>query len=795
MNGPWPSDWLLLFFEYLIKSTLTLALALILVGLCRKRPASLKHFVLSISLAGLLLLPLLPYLGLGWETALLPARPVGPSGVLSASAEWGPKGVTGGGSNFKEGILLSPVSSGPPPLSARRASSENPGPPFFKTLLPFVWSAGLALFLLRLAAGIWGAFRLTRTGTPVRDPRWQVLLARFLAALRLQRRVRLKSHHAVPVPLTCGFIRPVVLIPDGHESWTEEQRASTLLHELSHIKRADFLVMVLVRLSLAVFWFNPLSWIVFRRLKNEQEAACDEWVLRTGIKPSTYAANLLFFKSAAGARLSHFAALLGLFGLGRSAFNERLAAILKQRWTFQEVRMKTKITLFCAVVLAVALIGLARPSPRFGKGAAAPEAALAVSEPDIAVQAASAANPAAQPVEQAQEQGQAEKEKGQEKKPPEQAQAQEKQAQGEKEQEAEKKEPVAVVIKEGGKHKHKILIGEGDRVKTIVVDKPVFIKEGKEGKVFIITPDGLKAVAKGVEGDPAHLEVSGDHLEVLEEGKILRVGKEDGVVYIVVDPKVHISEAVAADVDKAVELALEDVPAAVEAAESAAAVSEDVAEAVKLALKHLPVTVKVGEYGSPHVSWIAEDQEKGIQEKLRTIREKLKAVEEKKLELRAVDEALTELEKELEKLSEETSWVALKHMKKPEVFTVVKKRGGQETVVEVKPDVGVEVKPRVGVEISEGPSKHPIKVIVKEKGAFSLISETTSGEKGRAAYDRIVARVKRDLPEGYALDPSFEEESGLITLKVKGPFEKGAPHDLVQKLADGIREELEENKE
>jgi beta-lactamase regulating signal transducer with metallopeptidase domain len=647
--------------------------------------------------------------------------------------------VAGGGPNFKKGFLLSPVSSGPPPKSGRSEGSENPGPAFFKTLIPFIWSAGLALFLARLAAGIGGAFRLTRTGTPVRDPRWQVLLARFLAAIHLQRRVRLKSHHAVPVPLTCGFIRPVVLIPDGHESWTDEQRASTLLHELSHIKRADFLVMVLVRLSLAAFWFNPLSWVVFRKLKNEQEAACDERVLRTGIKPSTYAANLLFFKNAAGARLSHFAALLGLFGLGRSAFNERLAAILKQRWTFQEVRMKTKITLFCAVVLAVALIGLARP--------------------------------------------------------PEQAQAQDKQARGEKEQEAETKKPVAVVIKEGGKHRHQILIGEGDRVKTIVVDKPVIIKEGQEGKVFIITPDGLKAVAKTVEGEPVHLEFIGDHLEVLEEGKILRVGKEDGVVYIVVDPKVHISETVAADVDKAVELALEDVPAAVEAAESAAAVSAEVAEAVKIALKHLPVTVTVGETGSPHVTWIAEDQEKEIQEKLRAIREKLKAVEENKLELRAVDEALAELEKELEKLSRETSWVAREHMKKPEVITVVKKKGGQETVVEVKPDVGVEVEPRVGVEISESPSKHPIKVIIKEKGVFSLISEVSAGEKGRAAYDRIVARVKRDLPEGYALEPSFEVDSGLVTLKVKGPFEKGVPHDLVKKLADGIREELEENTE
>jgi hypothetical protein len=33
--------------------------------------------------------------------------------------------------------------------------------------------------------------------------------------------------------------------------------AFVALFRLSHIKRADFLVMMLVRLSLAAFWFNP----------------------------------------------------------------------------------------------------------------------------------------------------------------------------------------------------------------------------------------------------------------------------------------------------------------------------------------------------------------------------------------------------------------------------------------------------------------------------------------------------------------------------------------------------------
>ena len=58
-----------------------------------------------------------------------------------------------------------------------------------------------------------------------------------------------------------------------------------------------------------------------------------------------------------------------------------------------------------------------------------------------------------------------------------------------------------------------------------------------------------------------------------------------------------------------------------------------------------------------------------------------------------------------------------------------------------------------------------------------------------------MARGEKDLPEGFILEPEFEKESGLITLKISGPFGKGAPSDLVQKLADSIRDETKEKKE
>jgi len=429
--------------------------------------------------------------------------------------------------------------------------------------------------------------------------------------------------------------------------------------------------------------------------------------------------------------------------------------------------MKTKIMLFCAVILAVALIGLARPSTSAMEQTKEAIGSLSAAGASAAEEKSGPESSIVPAAEQSQEQSQAEEKAKQEKKQQEQAQTQEKQ-----EKKEETKSSVVVTIKEGEKHGHKIIIKEGDKVKTILLDKPIIIKEGPDGNVFIITPDGKELMA--VEGDRAHLEIRGDKLEFVKEGKILKVGKDGEVVYIIGEPDIDINEAV--------KVALK-IPVNVKVVEP----DIDISQVVEDAIKDVPVTVTVGEIATPHVTWVDEHLENEIREKLRDIREKLKEVEEKKLELREVDEALAELEKELEKMSQESSWVALKHMEKPEAFTVVTKKGDQEAAAEIKPDIGVDIEKHAHM--------NKIKVIADKKGSFSIYCEAAAGGKGREAYDRIVARVKKDLPESFTLEPSFEEESGLITLKVNGPFEKGAPHDLVQKLADSIREETKEKKE
>ena len=93
--------------------------------------------------------------------------------------------------------------------------------------------------------------------------------------------------------MTWGWLRPVVLLPEGARRWSAPRRQVVLLHELVHVRRADWLVRLMARLACSVYWFNPLVWWAVRRLDLEQELACDEEVVACGTRASDYACHLL----------------------------------------------------------------------------------------------------------------------------------------------------------------------------------------------------------------------------------------------------------------------------------------------------------------------------------------------------------------------------------------------------------------------------------------------------------------------------------------------------------------------
>ncbi|WP_251207310.1 M56 family metallopeptidase [Acetatifactor aquisgranensis] len=81
----------------------------------------------------------------------------------------------------------------------------------------------------------------------------------------------------VPSPFILGMFRPRIYLSSSAE---ESQMGYMLTHEQAHIRRGDHWWKLLGYLLLAVYWFNPLSWVAYILLSRDMELACDEKVIR-----------------------------------------------------------------------------------------------------------------------------------------------------------------------------------------------------------------------------------------------------------------------------------------------------------------------------------------------------------------------------------------------------------------------------------------------------------------------------------------------------------------------------------
>jgi beta-lactamase regulating signal transducer with metallopeptidase domain/beta-lactamase class D len=155
--------------------------------------------------------------------------------------------------------------------------------------LPAAWITLAALLLLRLGWSAWRLHRLERSlesGTCA-------ALDETAREVGLERVPRLLIGAANAVPMVWGVWRPRLLLPADFESWTADKLRGVLLHELAHLKRGDPLALWIAQWVKALHWFNPLAWLTIRQLRADQERACDDAVLRHGVRASDYAQHLL----------------------------------------------------------------------------------------------------------------------------------------------------------------------------------------------------------------------------------------------------------------------------------------------------------------------------------------------------------------------------------------------------------------------------------------------------------------------------------------------------------------------
>jgi beta-lactamase regulating signal transducer with metallopeptidase domain/cell shape-determining protein MreC/beta-lactamase class D len=155
--------------------------------------------------------------------------------------------------------------------------------------LPMLWMIIAGLLLLRLGHSAWRLHRLEASLRPGEC----VLVSQTARELGLPRLPSLLIGPRDSVPMVWGVFRPRLLLPQGFETWSPEKQRGVLLHELAHLKRGDPLALWAAQWVKALHWFNPLVWLTLRQLRADQERACDDAVLRHGVRASDYAQSLL----------------------------------------------------------------------------------------------------------------------------------------------------------------------------------------------------------------------------------------------------------------------------------------------------------------------------------------------------------------------------------------------------------------------------------------------------------------------------------------------------------------------
>lgn len=133
-----------------------------------------------------------------------------------------------------------------------------------------IWLAGL---FVNLSVIIYGRIKLNRI---VINKKEDSLFDELCKKIGIKADLYISSD--INNPMSFGIIKPVVLLPEI--KLNNSSLEHIFLHELIHHKHKDILVNYLLCLLGAVYWFNPIAYIMFSKIRLDMEIYCDYSVIK-----------------------------------------------------------------------------------------------------------------------------------------------------------------------------------------------------------------------------------------------------------------------------------------------------------------------------------------------------------------------------------------------------------------------------------------------------------------------------------------------------------------------------------
>lgn len=173
---------------------------------------------------------------------------------------------------------------------------------------------------------------------------------RIREELKPGKNVRLISSRLCETPMTMGVFSPTVILPaSAGLRMGPEDRGYILKHELLHIKYRDLAGKFLALFALALHWYNPFCYLLYRELCAVSELDCDYGVIKdaNASQRKSYGGLILDMAAAQG-RQERFA--VGLIHDSAATFRRRLLEV-------KEPGRNKRPILACVMLLMIGLAG------------------------------------------------------------------------------------------------------------------------------------------------------------------------------------------------------------------------------------------------------------------------------------------------------------------------------------------------------------------------------------------------------------------------------------------------------
>lgn len=123
-------------------------------------------------------------------------------------------------------------------------------------------------------------WNMVKTSEPIEDKVLWGILVKCKEEMKIKKEFRMVESKNIRNPALFGILNPCILLPKNINSKLSLRELKyVMLHEMVHYKKKDIFFNMIACFLQVLHWFNPMIWYGLYHMREDQEIACDSYVL------------------------------------------------------------------------------------------------------------------------------------------------------------------------------------------------------------------------------------------------------------------------------------------------------------------------------------------------------------------------------------------------------------------------------------------------------------------------------------------------------------------------------------